>query len=108
MAALDQIAALHAQIKELLSKASPEKEKQLNALDKKLSALENTEPGAKDRGFNRLNNDFAGIFNTINDSDFPPTTQTKNAALKARSDLEVLLIDWMELKNNDIKKLNAE
>jgi len=107
MDALKQIGALHAQIKDLLSKASPETTKQLNDLDKKLSALENTEPGSKDRGFNRLNGDLAGIFNTINESDMPPTTQTKNAALKAKSDLEVLLINWMEV-NNDIKKMNVE
>ena len=106
MDALKQIASLHAQIKGQSAKAGPEMAKQLNALDKKLSALENMEPGSKVRGFARLNSDFAGIFNTINESDFPPTTQAKNAAMTAKSDLEVLLISWMDVKNSDLKILS--
>ena len=106
MDALKQIASLHAQIKGQSPKAGPEMAKQLNALDKKLSALENMEPGSKVRGFARLNSDFAGIFNTINESDLPPTTQAKNAAMTAKSDLEVLLINWMDVKNSDLKILS--
>ena len=107
MEALDQISGLHRQIKELLAKVTPEMSKQLNDLDKSLNLLENPEPGSKDHGFNKLNNDFAGIFNTVNDTEFPPTTQTKDAATKTRSDMELLLIKWMQVRQNELRKINV-
>ncbi len=107
MEALGQATAIHQQIKELLPKVTSEMVKQLNDFDKTLSLMENTEPGSKEKGFNKLNNDFAGIFNLVNESDFPPTTQTKDAVMKTKSDLELLLIKWMQVKQNDLKKING-
>ena len=53
-----------------------------------------------------MNNDFTGIFNTINDSDMPPTSQAIDVGAKAKFDLELLLIKWMELRQVEINKVN--
>ena len=106
MQLLNQVNNLHQQIKELLPKANPVLTKQLNEFEIKLSVLEKSEPGSPNRGINKMNSDFAGLFNIINDSDMPPTTQTTEAALKTKSDMELLLIKWMGIKQNEIKTLN--
>ena len=106
MQLLNQVNNLHQQIKDLLPKANPVLTKQLNEFEIKLSALEKSEPGSPNRGINKMNSDFAGLFNIINDSDMPPTTQTTEAALKTKSDMELLLIKWMGIKQNEIKTLN--
>ncbi len=108
MQLLNQVNNLHQQIKDLLPKANPVLVKQLNEFENKLSALEKNEPGNPNRGINKMNNDFAGLFNIINDSDMLPTTQTTEAALKTKSDMELLLIKWMGLKQNEIKTLNID
>ena len=108
MDVLKQIGTVRAQIKELLIRSSTETGQQLNELDNKLAALENQGAGSKDQSFSRLNNDFGSIFNTINDCDLPPTSQTKNAALKAKSDLDLLILKFREVRNNDVKKLNGQ
>ena len=106
MQLLNQVNNLHQQIKDLLPKANPVLTKQLNEFEIKLSVLEKSEPGSPNRGINKMNSDFAGLFNIINDSDMPPTTQTTEAALKTKSDMELLLIKWMGIKQNEIKTLN--
>ena len=74
MEVLAKITSLHEQIKNILPKASVPLAKQLNKLDSTLTLLENPLPGNANRGFNKINNDFSGIFNVVNDSEMPPTT----------------------------------
>ncbi len=102
MDALNKISSLHQQIKNILPTANPALAKQLNALDTTLTAFENS--GV--RNFTKANGDFAGIFNAINDNDMPPTTQATEAANKTKFDLEVLLVNWMGVKD-EIKKVNG-
>ncbi len=106
MEALGKIASLHQQIKNILPRAGIPLVKQLNKLDSTLTLLENPALGNATRGFNKINNDFAGIFNVVNDSEMPPTTQITEAAEKVRSDLELLLIKWMAVRVVDINKVN--
>ena len=106
--ALDKITRLHEQIKNSLPRTNTRIALQLKLLDSLLSQLENPKPGSPTRGFNATNNDFAGIFSIVNDSDFPPTTQTIEAGIKIKSVMELLLIKWMQLNQNEIKKLNSD
>ena len=106
MEALSQIGMLHQQIKRLSSTTVPELLKQLNELDKSLSLLENPEPAGNNRGFNKMNGDFSGLFSIINESDFPPTLQSTEAGLKLKTDMELILIKWMQVKQNEFRKIN--
>ena len=106
MYVLRQLGSIRQQIKILLPKANTDIAKQLNATDKLLASLQNTQPGNTESGFSKMNNDFSGIFNTVNDSDMPLTTQSKEAAIKAKTNMELLLIKWMEVSNNELNKIN--
>ena len=106
MEVIGRIGSLKQQIKILLPKANTETAKRLNDTDHFLDLLENSAPGNTDRGFIKMNNDFAGIFNILNESDMPPTAQATDEVMKAKFDLELLLVKWMEVKNSEIKKLN--
>jgi len=110
MDVLEQTGILRNKIKVVLQKEYGNyiQMKLLHNLDSTLDILENSRAGMPLPGFKKINNDFTTLFNTINDSDFPVTTQTIQAVNKVKSDLEVLLINWMEIKNEDLKKINAE
>jgi hypothetical protein len=105
---LKEIGSLHRQITALLPKAGPALSKQLNDIDRSLSLLEDPGPGSLYPGLNKLNNELGGIFNIINSTEMQPTTQTTKAGLNAGTDLELLLIIWKHLNEQDIKKLNTD
>jgi hypothetical protein len=45
-----------------------------------------------------LNNGFASVFNALQDSDMPPTTQMINAVKELNQQMIVLKKKWEELK----------
>ena len=67
-------------------------------LEKAAGLLENTAPGRQEPSFGRLNNAFAPMFNTLQDSDSPPTTQAIAAVAEAQKQLQLLITKWDELK----------
>jgi photosystem II stability/assembly factor-like uncharacterized protein len=71
---------------------------ELNKKDKAARELENTPQGSTDPSFGRLNSSFASIFNTLQDSDRPPTTQAIAAFNEAQKQLEELKAKWIALK----------
>lgn len=70
----------------------------MNALDKLSKMNYSPKIDSLNTSFRKLNGDFSSLFNVINGSDMPITTQTRNAVYKAKSELEVRLIDLMEVK----------
>ena len=106
MKALNKIADLRQQLKESLTKANNQLVPKIKEVDSLLDRLVNTPPGSNEPGFNKMNNDFAALFAVVNESDLPVTTQSKEAAAKLRSAMELLLIKWMQVRTNDIRKLN--
>ena len=65
---------------------------------KEITMLETSSPGANEPSFSRLLNSFAGLFNALQDSDMPPTTQMikgVNEALKTSNELKAR---WEKLK----------
>jgi photosystem II stability/assembly factor-like uncharacterized protein len=69
----------------------------MKALEKLSRSAASTKADALTIAFKKINGEFSGLFNILNESDMPVTTQTRNAVLKAKSDLEVLLIDLVSL-----------
>jgi photosystem II stability/assembly factor-like uncharacterized protein len=65
---------------------------------KEISLLENSVPGSTEPSFNRLNNSFASLFSTLQDSDMPPTTQMINGMKEAIKSFEELKAKWDKLK----------
>jgi hypothetical protein len=72
---------------------------ELNKKDKQAALLENNLPGSNDPSFRRFNNSFASIFNTLQDSDRPPTTQVIAALAETQKQLNQLKTKWIALKN---------
>ena len=72
---------------------------ELNKKDKAARELESTPQGSNEPSFGRLNNSFASIFNTLQDSDRPPTTQAIAALAEAQKQLAELKTKWAALKS---------
>jgi hypothetical protein len=71
---------------------------ELNKKDKAAKELENTPQGSNEPSFSRLNNAFASIFNILQDSDRPPTTQAIAALAETQKQFSELKKKWMDLK----------
>ena len=71
---------------------------ELNKKDKALRELESTPQGSTDWSFGRLNSSFASVFNVLQDSDMPPTTQMINAVKELNQQMIILKKKWKEVK----------
>lgn len=71
---------------------------ELNKKDKAVRELESTPQGSTEPSFGRLNSSFGSVFNSLQDSDWPPTTQMINAAKELQQQLNSLKKKWEELK----------
>ena len=71
---------------------------ELNRKDKAARELESTPQGSTEPSFGRLNSSFGSVFNSLQDSDWPPTTQMINAVKELQQQLNSLIAKWEELK----------
>ena len=71
---------------------------ELNKKDKLVRELESTPQGSSEPSFGRINNGLASVFNALQDSDMPPTTQMINAVKELNQQMIVLKKKWAELK----------
>ena len=106
MKALSEIGFLRLQISGLMPKASAELGQKLKVFIEQMDILENTKPDQDVRGFKRLNTDLATIFNIVNESDLPLTSQTHETSMKASGDLEVMLMAWDMFKKSSLVEIN--
>ena len=107
MLALQQIASFHQQINKLLPNTTASLHNELMLTDSLLIKLANGVSGNRDRGFNKLNADMAGLFNLINDTEMLPTLQSTEAAANAALDLSLLMMKWAEVQKQ-IKTINQQ
>jgi hypothetical protein len=107
MTALQQIASLHDQLNMLKPKCAGDLLIRIKSLDELLSKLEQTSSGNPEPGFRKLNGDLGNAFRVLNESEMPPTTQTTEAVLQAKYNLDIIGIKWSEIQQGEIKKLNA-
>lgn len=98
MTALTEVHQLRAMLQASLTSAEIHAAEKLGPLEKEAGLLENTLPGSKEPGFDRLNNSFTTLFNNLQDSDWPVTSQTVAAVQTIQAQLEKLLTKWKELK----------
>ena len=66
--------------------------------DNEVAELESTPQGSIEPSFGRLNSGFASVFNALQDSDMPPTTQMINAVRELNQQMVDLKKKWEDLK----------
>ncbi|MBX9784203.1 MAG: hypothetical protein K2X48_13015 [Chitinophagaceae bacterium] len=71
---------------------------ELSKKDKAAAALERTAPGSTEPSFGRLEAAFTSIFNILQETDMPATTQTLAAFTEAQKNFLLLKKKWEELK----------
>ena len=95
---LKEIHQFRSMLQSQLTSAEIQVVEKLGPLEKAAGLLENTVQGSQEPSFSRLTNTFATIFNTLQDNDWPPTTQAIAAATEAQKQLQLLKTKWNELK----------
>lgn len=98
MSAINELHDLRRKIKEKLPDAKGSAITDLNQCDAQAAALENVLPGSQQQSFARLNNSFSSIFNNLQESDMPATSQTISAANEAEKTFKTLWQQWVEVK----------
>lgn len=106
MAAMDEMKMFHQALKEKMIAKATGPLKPLQALDEKITAIENpfSETG---QGLSRLNGIFASLFSILQEADAPPTSQALAAEKAADSSLKTILSDWGILKMQIDKALST-
>ena len=95
---IEEIHQFRAMLRSQLTSAEIHVAEKLGPLEKAAGLLENAVQGSQEPSFSRLTNTFASIFNTLQDNDWPPTTQAIAAATEAQKQLQVLITKWNALK----------
>jgi photosystem II stability/assembly factor-like uncharacterized protein len=94
---LEEIRGYRAKLKSEMAKTSPSVAETLNKKDKEASALESTPQGSQAESFTKVNSEFASLFNILQDSDTPPTTQLIAAFKEAEAGFIELKKKWAAL-----------
>jgi catalase (peroxidase I) len=79
----------------------------LKNLDQRAVTLEDRPRPDTAASFNRLYNAFANSFNILEETDMPPTAAVLSAVKTSQVALKELQAKWMNIKTNEIPKLNA-
>jgi len=95
---LEDIRSYRSSIRSQLTNAAPAVADELNKKDKIARELEATPQGGAEPSFGRLNSGFASVFNALQDSDMPPTTQMINAVKELNQQMTTLKKKWEDLK----------
>ena len=101
--ALNEVRDLRRKIKEKLPDATGAAITDLNLCDAQAAALEASPQGSKQQSFGSLNNSLASVFNILQESDMPATSQTIAVAKQAEQSFKTLWAQWLEVR----KKIKA-
>ncbi len=107
MSILNELHDLRRKIKEKLTDANGAAIPDLNACDTLAVTLETSPSNSQQPGFTSVNNSFVSVFNTLQESDTPATSQTIAAAKQAEQSYKILWAKWMDARNK-IKKCLGE
>jgi hypothetical protein len=83
-----------------LTTATGKEKEKLDNLNKELGLLSNNSPTITEPNFSRLNGAFTTLFNQLEETDNPPTSQAISGVKQAQADFEKLKIKWSELKKS--------
>ena len=100
--------SVHNQIKELMAKSKENLHASLTQLDEKISNIENAKTKDKFKSFSHVNNSFASLFSSLQESDMPPTANTIESVRVSKKDFQQLEEVWFKIKNSDIPSINVE
>jgi photosystem II stability/assembly factor-like uncharacterized protein len=95
---LEEIRLYRSQLKAQLTNTTPVVADEQNKKDKIARELEATPQGSTEPSFGRSNTGFASVFNILQDSDTPPTTQMINAVKELNRQMINLKKKWNDLK----------
>jgi hypothetical protein len=100
---LKEIKSFRSRLQSQLTNAEQGVAAKLGPIEKAAGLLENASNGKTETNFERLSNVLATIFNTLQESDRPPTTQVMEALSEAQQQLNELSNKWNEIKNKVAK-----
>jgi len=95
---LNELRELRKKIKEKLPDATGSAITDLNTCDAQLAAFESSPQNSQQPSFSRLNSSFASVFNNLQESDTPTTSQTIASAKQAEDSYKTLWAQWIEVK----------
>ncbi len=98
MSLLKQVHAFRARVQSQLMNAENSVAQRLSPLEKAAAELENAVPGSREPGFARLESGATGLFNNLQGTDMPPTTQIIEAVAGLKKQFNELVIKFSELK----------
>jgi hypothetical protein len=84
--------------------ANQQKTNLFKDLDKQLTEIES---GPSAANLNRLDAAFAALFNTVHDTDMPPTSQAAAASRDLSNKFDELLMQWMTLNRTILKAFDG-
>jgi len=96
---LKEIQRFRVMLQSQLTSAMIKVAEKLGPLERKAGQLENTPQGSQEPSFGRINNSFASIFNILQNSDRPPTSQAISALAETQNQKQQLMIKWKEIKS---------
>ena len=108
LATLKSIGVLRQNIKNKLANANSAASDHLKYLDQQLAQLENPGAASTEFGYSRLNAGYASVFNILQGTEMPPTTQTVNAIADLEKKRQELNSKWEVLRKTEISKLNLD
>jgi photosystem II stability/assembly factor-like uncharacterized protein len=100
MNALNELHDLRKKLKVRIADATGSAITDLNQCDQQAAALENSPQGSQQPSFARLNNTFAAVFNNLQQTEMPATSQVILAANEAENSFKTLWTKWLEVKKN--------
>jgi photosystem II stability/assembly factor-like uncharacterized protein len=104
-AALEQVLSVRKQVKGLHGKGL---DKELDALDAKLAALESGESDGAILDFATLNEHLSSVYGTVDSADAKPTTQALAMCEEKLNALDATLKRWKDIQSQEIAAINIE
>ena len=95
---LNELRELRRKIKERLPDATGAAITDLIACDAQAAALETSPQNSQQQSFGRLNSSLVSVFNNLQESDMPATSQTIAAAKQAEQYFKTLSAQWLDVK----------
>jgi len=95
---LNELRELRKKIKEKLPDATGPAITDLNGCDAQAAALEASPVNSQQQSFGRLNNSLSSVFNNLQESDMPATSQTIAAAKQAEQSFKTLWSQWLDVR----------
>jgi hypothetical protein len=108
MNALNELHDLRKKLKIRIADATGAAITDLNQCDQQAAAFENTPQGSRQQSFEQLDNIFTTVFNNLQESEMPATSQTIAAATDAERSFKTLWIKWVDVKKKIQKCLGEK